>query len=275
MLTFRTEPVTDRITRIFAHCGEMAYLVEGDDRAALLDTASGFGSLRAAVEALTDKPVIVLTTHGHIDHAMGSAEFPEVYLSHKDKYVYDVHGEEGLRRAMLPEEVRARMEPEEYIPTAPFSLYRDLKGGDSFPLGGETVEIYDCPGHTRGSVVMLMKEERILLTGDACNNCTFLFQDYSTSVAAYAESLRRLIPQVAGKYDRVLASHAGGELAPDVLEGVLQVCEDIMAGKADDVPFSFLQDTGWLAKRQNQNGQRLDGGHGNVVYSREHIWREW
>ena len=34
------------------------YLVEGTEKAALIDTGSGIGSLKACVEQLTDKPVL-------------------------------------------------------------------------------------------------------------------------------------------------------------------------------------------------------------------------
>ena len=90
-LQFRTERISTRVTRIFGFNTELMYLVEGNERAALLDTGSGFGSLRGCVEALTDKPVIVLLTHGHTDHALGAAEFDEVYISPLDEAVYSVH----------------------------------------------------------------------------------------------------------------------------------------------------------------------------------------
>ena len=56
-LTFQTEKISERVTRIFAFNTELMYLVEGTERAALLDTGSGFGSLRACGDALTDKAV--------------------------------------------------------------------------------------------------------------------------------------------------------------------------------------------------------------------------
>jgi hypothetical protein len=62
---FKTEKVSERITRIYAFSSELMYLVEGDDRAALLDSGSGIGFVRPLVEQLTQKPVIVLLTHGH------------------------------------------------------------------------------------------------------------------------------------------------------------------------------------------------------------------
>ena len=41
------------------------YLVVGEEKAALIDTGMGFPGLRQLVERLTDKPVMVLNTHGH------------------------------------------------------------------------------------------------------------------------------------------------------------------------------------------------------------------
>ncbi|MDE7283325.1 MAG: MBL fold metallo-hydrolase, partial [Lachnospiraceae bacterium] len=82
-LNFRTEKVSERITRIYAFSSELMYLVEGDNEAALIDSGSGIGFVRPLVEKLTDKPLKVLLTHGHVDHAMGASEFPaeSVYIS--------------------------------------------------------------------------------------------------------------------------------------------------------------------------------------------------
>lgn len=98
-LVFKTEKVAERITRIYAFATELMYLVEGTEKAVLIDTGSGIGSLKARVEQLTDKPVIVLVTHGHVDHAMGAAEFENVYMSHEDDYIYEKHGTDAFRRS--------------------------------------------------------------------------------------------------------------------------------------------------------------------------------
>ncbi len=47
------------------------WLVEGREKALLVDTGLGLGDLRGEVEALTDKPVVVVNTHGHGDHSGG------------------------------------------------------------------------------------------------------------------------------------------------------------------------------------------------------------
>ena len=81
MVKFKTVKLTDVVTRIIGINGEQMYLVEGREKAALIDTGSGAGDLKACVEALTSHPILVLITHGHVDHAMGAPQFEEVYMS--------------------------------------------------------------------------------------------------------------------------------------------------------------------------------------------------
>jgi glyoxylase-like metal-dependent hydrolase (beta-lactamase superfamily II) len=270
MLTFKTEKISDRVTRIYAFTSELMYLVEGDERAVLLDTGSGAGSLKACVESLTDKPVTVLITHGHIDHAMGAQEFEDCYMNLEDAYIYGPHGDMEARKSYLLSAEDVTITEEDIIPTAPLSHFKDLKGGDRFDLGGVSVEIYDCPGHTRGSVVMLIPEERMLLLGDACNSFTFLFDSYSLTVSAYEEDLKKLREEVKGKYDTVLLSHRNGVGDPDMISEVIQVCEDIKQGKTADIPFEFMGMTAWIARAVDP-AKGIEDGHGNIVYNKERI----
>ena len=60
---------------------EYIYLLEGEEKALLLDTGYGIGNLRAFVEKLTDKPILVANTHYHPDHSAGNGEWEEVLLS--------------------------------------------------------------------------------------------------------------------------------------------------------------------------------------------------
>lgn len=274
MIDFKTEKISNRVTRIFGICSELMYLVEGDEKAALIDTGSGFGSLRQAVERLTDKQIIVLITHGHVDHAMGAGEFENVYMSYKDKYIYEPHGDMQFRWDGLNVfEGNCRVAEEDYVPTLLFSNFKDLKGGDSFDLGNLTIEIYDCAGHTRGSVVMLINEERLLLLGDACNNGTFMFEDYSLSIKEYEKNLILLKKETEGKYNRVLSSHGDGNLPLEIMDGVIKVCEDIQMGHVDDVAFAFKDVYGYKAKATiGSFGPRLDGGIGNIIYNKNNIY---
>ena len=77
------------------------YLVAGEEKAALIDTGMGFPGLRQLVERLTDKPVIVLNTHGHLDHIGGNDEFDCIYLHPDDLTVYVEHGMESYRSGVI------------------------------------------------------------------------------------------------------------------------------------------------------------------------------
>ena len=47
------------------------YLLIGEERACLIDTMNGYNDLSKVVKDLTDKPVVVVNTHGHPDHIYG------------------------------------------------------------------------------------------------------------------------------------------------------------------------------------------------------------
>ncbi|MGN1002320.1 MAG: MBL fold metallo-hydrolase [Oscillospiraceae bacterium] len=271
-LVFKTEKISEHITRIFAFNTELMYLVEGEQRAALLDSGSGFGSLRACVDGLTDKPVTVLLTHGHTDHALGAAEFEDVYINPLEKPTYATHSDLNFRKRsgeMWPE-FRFVTE-EQIIPALPFDAMKPLHPGDRFDLGGVSVEAYACPGHTLGSLVFLIPEERTILLGDACNYMTFLFDETTTSVEDYRNALLRLKEETAGKFDTVLLSHGDGWGVPDMIQRVAAVCDDVLAGNSDEQPFEFMGFHNLAAKATGPDRMRLDGGAGNIVYRKDHI----
>jgi glyoxylase-like metal-dependent hydrolase (beta-lactamase superfamily II) len=58
----------------------IANLVIGQHKAALIDTGCGIGNLRQAVEAVTDKPVMVINTHTHADHLGSNRHFDEIAM---------------------------------------------------------------------------------------------------------------------------------------------------------------------------------------------------
>lgn len=266
-LRFKTEKISARVTRLFAFNTELMYLVEGDVCAALLDTGSGFGRLRNCVQELTDKPITVLLTHGHTDHALGAGEFADVWLSPLDEAVYARHSDHAFRcasGAMWPE--FAHLRDDQILPALPFALMKPLRDGMIFDLGGVSVQCFACPGHTPGSMAMLIDEERMLLLGDACNHMTFLFDDFASPVAEYKAALRALQERVNGRYDRVLLSHGDGEGEPDMMRRVMDVCDEILSGNADAAPFEFLGTRALLAKAVGPDRRRLDGGAGNIVY---------
>ena len=269
---FRYAKVTDHVTRIYGPTNELMYIVEGTERAVLIDTGCGVGDLRALVERLTSKPYFVILTHGHVDHAMGAADFDEVYMSPLDKEVFKRHSELSIRQQYLQlmmGDSFAHIQERDYVQPCSFERLKPLAPGDVFDLGGIRLEVCIGAGHTPGMVTILFVEERTLLLGDACNTFTFLFDEFTLGVTSYLSVLRKLDAATRGRYDRVYLSHGDEAYSIDMLPSVIEVCEDILAGRADDVPHSFFHYKLHIAKARNDQGQRLDGGLGNVAYNKE------
>ena len=246
-------------TRIKDRLDVVMYLVQGEERAVLIDTGYGVGDLAGFVKGLTDKPVTVLLTHGHLDHAFGASWFGDVRMHPADAAVVRAH--RALSASVLDE---ARSEGRLTAAPPDPDSFTALAAGDVFDLGGIHVRAIAAPGHTPGSTAFLIAEERVLLTGDAGNQFTFLFHEEAATVAAYQDSLARLRRDTAGLYDRIYVSHGSGDAPHTLLADLDALCTRIRARADDAVPFEFLGTTGLIARRSEGSG--LVDDDANIVY---------
>ena len=72
---FKARRIYDNVTLITGLGGEQSFLIEGSDKALLIDGLSGVGSLKAFVRELTELPVTLVNTHGHVDHIGADFEY--------------------------------------------------------------------------------------------------------------------------------------------------------------------------------------------------------
>lgn len=270
---YKAEKINEHMTAIRSMTGEIMYLVEGEEKAVLIDTCLGVGHLREFVENLTEKQITVLLTHGHVDHALGAPEFDEVYMNPADNKVYEsmspLEERIGYIKANLGGQLPEFAE-DDYVQPAPAD-FKELKDGQIFDLGGVYIEVYALPGHTHGTMVMLVPEENALILGDACNNATFLFDGNSLPVNEYKENLIRVKEKLEGRYDTTYLCHHVMTASKDMLAHVIEVCDEVLEGKADDIPFEFMGHHVFVAKRANERFERVDGGEGNIVYDKEKL----
>lgn len=150
---------------------------------------------------------------------------------------------------------------------APDKEFMPLDDGDRFDLGGLHIDAYAMPGHTPGCMVFLIRELRTLILGDACNNSTFLFDEY-------AGMLRNLRDRLAGTYDHVYLSHHDMETGTDIMDNVLEVCREAAEEKADDIPYDFMGHHAFIAKKCDERFRREDGKCGNIIYSKEKLFKK-
>ena len=60
------------------------YVLEGSQKAAVIDTGMGDGDVMPVIRQMTSLPCELLITHAHGDHMMHSGEFEKRYMSSKD-----------------------------------------------------------------------------------------------------------------------------------------------------------------------------------------------
>lgn len=263
MSIFTSEAVSQHLTRIISPCGVCMYLVEGSERAALLDTGFGFGDLKGYVETLTDKPYVVLLSHGHLDHAGGAGQFDEVYLNEKDWALEKWHSTLEHRLDDVhhgPGGMPDCITDADFLPsrTAP---YLPMNEGDDFDLGGVTVRPIAVPGHTLGSLVFLIPEDRIAIFGDACGEGTLLLFQYCAPIETYREGLRHM--QVfSDQFDIVLRNHGSFESPKQILEDSIELCGEILTRTDAAIPAEFKDEHGLQARPKDHPGKV-----GNMIYN--------
>ncbi len=269
MMWYQAEKISERVSGILDVTGVRCFLLEGTDSALLVDTGTGAGNLKSFVDTLTDLPYQVVLTHGHVDHAGGAWAFDSVYLNPKDHALVKRHAtlenRMGYIGAVAPP-MAETVQRENALDTAPYTLLA-LEDGQVFPLGGLDVEVIEAAGHTQGMSCMLLRQERMLILGDACNSRVFLFDDEASSVSEYRKSLEKLLAQ-DGLYDTALFSHGPAVQPKAMAAGCTAVADEILAGTDDKIPFHFMGKNACLAKAVFTDGMtRMDGGIGNIVYN--------
>ena len=168
------------------------FLVVGAEKALLLDAGYGIIPVLPEIRKITEKPLEVVVSHGHVDHANGAFDFEEFWMHEADMDVLARHTTKEWRGNLAKEAVEKGIEgfdPEAYTnKTCP--KVNHLAIGQIFDLGGVTCEVIAMPGHTAGSIGILVKEERILLASDGASHMIWLWMDESALVKDYAQMLK-------------------------------------------------------------------------------------
>lgn len=203
-MSFELNRVYPGVTHIRDAMGVCMTLIEGEKAALLVDTGYGVEDVAAFVASLTDKPLTVLLTHHHHDHAMGARWFDKTVMFPEDMAEWSVFTGEAKRRVVLGQaHAKGLAVTEEEFLAGECRMPYEIHAG-TLDLGGLSVEIIHCPGHTPGSCVMHIPQLKLLITADDWNPCTWLFFDAALPVQQYRENVRRL---KALDFTHVLCAH--------------------------------------------------------------------
>ena len=140
---FQVTEIGEKIYCILDAGNSSFYVVEGEEKAAVIDTGITAGAkILPVIRELTDKPLLLVITHAHPDHMYHIDEFNEVYMCHDEK----------------------KMDPETLsVLTAgklkPWEEIHDIRTDSVIPLGGTELAVCQTPGHTPGSVLIVIGQD--------------------------------------------------------------------------------------------------------------------
>ena len=180
------------MTNCYILCDEAAKVC------AVIDPGDEAGRIEEEIASSGCTPTMILLTHGHFDHCTGVAglleKWPElpVYIHEAD--VVDTVSDQ-LKFCRLGEKNQ-----------------RYYHEGDKLTVGNLTLDVMETPGHSQGSVSLLVEGQHVIFSGDTlfrgnCGRCDFPGGDYR----AMLRSLGRL-----GKLEGQYTVYPGHEEATDM-----------------------------------------------------------
>lgn len=185
------------------------FLLEGRDSAVMIDSGASCPDALDLAKTLTDKPILLLNTHGDGDHTSGTGKFTEIHMHALDYVSCGV-------KDRFPE-----------------TTLVEVKDGDVIELGDRPLKIIHIPGHTHGSVAILDSKNRALYAGDSVQKGHIFMFGRTRDVQQFEKSLDKLIA-LGEEYDCIYASHDELLLSGDYAQKVKAAWQQVQKG---EIPF--------------------------------------
>ena len=218
-----TEPHCHRLVR--ANC----FLITGGHTDVLVDSCLGVAALRPLVQSLSDKPLIVFTTHTHADHVGGHPEFADATILVHPTEADDLRrpGVKGLRfpprsKDQIEALRRGGIELTEFMTDAvPYAEVIDT--------GRHRFEVLHLPGHTAGGIGLWEASSGLLFSGDVIYDGVLIDTAPTSRVTDYIATMRRLTRLPA----RLVL---GGHRDPMNRKRMVEIADRYLAAKAASLP---------------------------------------
>lgn len=235
MSYFTVTKINENIYQFNDKMSVLSILVIGEEKALLFDTTYGIGDLKQAVLEITNKPLIVVNSHGHMDHALGNYQFDEVYLDLDDMELIKSHTGYSYRKKYLDVAKERNIVPdnfneEEYLKQGTGNII-PLKEHHVFDLGNLNLEVIKIPGHTKGSIALYVKEQKIMLVSDGACPYVWMFLNESATLTDYLNSLNKLLEY---DFETFLLGHGAGLMERPFMYRLKAITEEVLTGKVED-----------------------------------------
>ena len=242
---FTTFKINDHIYQIKDAMGALTTLIIGKDKALLIDTGYGLYNLKEYISHITSLPLIVVASHGHMDHTGGNYLFDQVYIDEKDMNLCMKHNSKLWRQNEINTAINLNLiddtfKQENFLKQREGNLI-PLKPNQEFDLGHILVLTIPMEGHTKGSTGFYLKEDKILVVADATCPFVWLFLDESTTVSTYITMLERILKL---DFNYILLGHGQGKLLPkSKVYDFLEVARHIDLKSSVKVSFKNFEDS--------------------------------
>ncbi|MBO4508220.1 MAG: MBL fold metallo-hydrolase [Spirochaetaceae bacterium] len=183
------------------------YLLCGNEKATLIDTGINCPDAKQTAQELTDLPLILINTHADRDHISGNSAFSDFYMSPNEEENLHAHNAQGK---ILP-----------------------IHEGDIIDLGGRELLIIDIPGHTPGSVGIIDKNNRVLISGDSVQDGIIFMFGPGRNLTQYIQSLKHL-SQFEDQFNDIYPMHGTFPVHKDLIPKLIQGAQAILDGDAQE-----------------------------------------
>ena len=189
--------------------GVRFFLLTGRERALLVDSGRSVRTARDIAAELTTLPLSLLNTHADADHVGSNAQFDSFYMHPDEEPNYRRGGRGG-----------------EIVP---------VREGDVIDLGGRELEVIHLPGHTPGSIALLDRSARVLISGDPIQDGRIFMFGPFRDMKAYVRSLEHLSAW-RGRFDEIWPSHGSLPVYPELIDRLHDGAQAILAGTVAGTP---------------------------------------
>jgi hydroxyacylglutathione hydrolase len=187
---------------------ESLYLVEGNDKAVLIDAGTRIADLDKIVASITKKPIMLVATHLHPDHT-GSAVnyFPEIYINEADA-------------VSIPQ----------FMPNYKGKVMY-FKDGEIIDLGGRKLEVVFTPGHTPGSTTFIDKNAGYGFSGDSFGSGNLLLSGTFSTLIATCQKTSAMMEKYGIKH--LYPGHYFGKNleTKQRVDDMITLSKDVLSGK--------------------------------------------
>ncbi len=263
---FRVSPQEPGVCLIGEPGHVNSWLIDGGERAVLLDTGMGLADISAAVATVFEGEPLVVNSHVHFDHVGGNGLFAEVAMhelgpewieagcapGQLDAYPGLVPEMEAAYERLLaadrtdffligPDE-EMRPWPAEGIaahgwriePPPPTRLLVD---GDELDLGDRVLRVIHTPGHAPDHICLLDEKAGVLWAQDQAYYGPHLVYEPGAGFEDFVATTRRLYDELAGSLRTVYTAHCLRPSVPPAFLGELaDAAEAVAEGEVVTTP---------------------------------------